>query len=80
MYNSVLTSVNQSTEYLGFSTQRKVLRVTTPIGAQRSTYWLQLPYRYALPFMTAMATVLWFISQSIFFASFSVFDDTITIS
>ena len=57
MYNSILTSMRQSAEYLRFSTQRKVLRVTTPIGAQRSIYWLQLPYRYALPFMTAMATL-----------------------
>ena len=74
MYNSVLTSMHQSAEYLRFSTQRKILRVTTPIGAQRSTYWLQLLYSYALPFMTAMATLNWFISQSFFFASVGVFD------
>lgn len=37
-----------------------------PQGEQRSTYWLQLPYAYSIPLITASATLHWLISQSIF--------------
>ena len=74
MYNGVLTSMLLSSEYLKFSTERKGLRVTNPTGAQRCTYWLQLPYRYAVPLTVAMAVLNWLTSQSLFYVRLSVFD------
>ena len=57
IYNGVLTPMLRSKEYLRFSTRRKVLRVPAPVGAQRLTYWLQVPYRNAVPAMAAMAVL-----------------------
>ncbi|KAJ0379934.1 hypothetical protein COL26b_001750 [Colletotrichum chrysophilum] len=34
---------------------RKPMRVTRPYGEQRSTFWLQLSYRYIVPIMVIMA-------------------------
>ena len=68
IYNGVLTPMLRSKEYLRFSTRRKALRVSAPVGAQRSTYWLQVPYRDAVLAMAAMALLHWLISQSQFLA------------
>lgn len=54
-------------EWNSFATQRKGLRISgVPEGAQRSTYFLQLPYRFALPIMLCSTTLHWLVSQSIF--------------
>lgn len=51
---------------------RKPLRVTSPIGQQRSTYWLNVPFRYAIP-MTVMSGLFhWLASQSIFLVQITV--------
>jgi hypothetical protein len=71
-YNGLYTSMHLAHEYGGYATQRKALRVTTPRGVQRSTYWLQLPYAYGVPLILASATLHWLISQSIFLARVSV--------
>lgn len=68
LYNATYTSMLQDAEWAEYTTRRKPLRVTTPREKQRSTYYLQLPYRYALPLMGASAVMHWFISQSIFLA------------
>lgn len=68
LYNATYTSMLQGAEWAEYATRCKPLRVTTPRGKQRSTYYLQLPYRYALPLMGASAVMHWFISQSIFLA------------
>jgi hypothetical protein len=72
MYNGLYTSMHMAHEYGGYATERKALRVTTPRGTQRSTYWLQLPYAYGVPLILASATLHWLISQSIFLARVSV--------
>jgi hypothetical protein len=72
MYNGLYTSMHLAHEYGGYATARKALRVTTPRGTQRSTYWLQLPYTYGVPLILASATLHWLISQSIFLARVSV--------
>lgn len=53
-------------EWSGFAYERKTLRVTWPIGKQRSTTWLQLPYRYGVPLLIALMAMHWLVSQSIF--------------
>jgi hypothetical protein len=72
MYNGLYTSMHMAHEYGGYAIDRKPLRVTTPRGAQRSTYWLQLPYAYGVPLISASATLHWLVSQSIFLARVSV--------
>jgi hypothetical protein len=75
MYNGLYTCMHLAHEYGGYATDRKSLRVTTPRGTQRSTYWLQLPYAYGVPLILASAVLHWFISQSIFPARVSVWKD-----
>lgn len=36
------------------------------MGAQRTTYFLQLPYRFGIPLMVLSGTLHWLVSQSIF--------------
>jgi len=69
MYNSLFTGMVMGQEWNQFRSTigRKYLRVTYPQGEQRETYWLQLPYRYALPLMACSAFIHWSTSQSIFF-------------
>jgi hypothetical protein len=80
MYNGLYTCMHLAHEYGGYATDRKSLRVTTPRGTQRSTYWLQLPYTYGVPLILASAVLHWFISQSIFLARVSVWKDGMEIS
>lgn len=53
-------------EWSDFAHERKTLRVTVPEGAQRSTYYLQLPYRYAIPLLGTSMLLHWLTSQAIF--------------
>lgn len=76
LYNGVFTSMLLTYENLGYATGRKALRVSKPSGAQRSTYWLQLPYRYAIPLMIAMSVLHWLISQSLFLICVAIRDST----
>ena len=68
--NGLLTTMFLASEYLDFSTTRKGLRVSIPKEdtAQRSTYFLQLPYRIAIPLMVLSGVLHWLVSQSIFLA------------
>ena len=45
-YNGLLTCVLASYEWSLFSKKRRPLRVTSPKGKQRSTWFLELPYSY----------------------------------
>jgi hypothetical protein len=67
LYNSMLTCMHLAQEYSGYAVERKALRVSTPNGEQRSTYWLQLPYTYSIPLIATSATLHWLVSQSIFY-------------
>ena len=74
LYNSLFTSMLSTAESNSFAFRRKPLRVTSPQGAQRSTYYLQLPYRYAIVLMIISSLLHWLISQTIFLVNISVFD------
>lgn len=66
-YNSLFTGICLATEWSTLAIQRKGLRVSgVSVGAQRSTYFLQLPYRFAIPLMITAGGLHWLISQSIF--------------
>jgi hypothetical protein len=64
--NALYTNMFVSAEWASYMETRKPLRVTSPIGHQRETYWLNVPFRYAIP-MTIMSGLFhWLASQSIF--------------
>jgi hypothetical protein len=73
-YNNCLTRMLLGREYSGYAKHRKPLRVSRPEGEQRSTYRLQLPYRYSAPLMATMTVLHWLIARSIFVVEVSVFD------
>ncbi|KAI9782505.1 MAG: hypothetical protein M1839_004991 [Geoglossum umbratile] len=65
-YNALFTRMLNAHEWSQFAHHRKPLRVTSPSGSQRATYYLQLPYRYSLPLLALSGTLQWLVSQSIF--------------
>ncbi|PIA97306.1 hypothetical protein CB0940_05322 [Cercospora beticola] len=65
-FNGLLTSMHLAYEFSGYAIVRKGLRVTEPRGTQRTTYWLQLPFKYSLPLLVTTALLHWLISQSLF--------------
>jgi hypothetical protein len=70
IFNRVITTFTLSKEVQEFSIRPKGLRVSSvPHGAQRSQYFLQLPYRFALPFMLFSGILHWLCSQSLFLIS-----------
>jgi len=66
-YNGLFTCMLAGNEWNRFAHQRKGLRISgVPSGSQRSTYFLQLPYRFAVPLMIISGVLHWLVSQSIF--------------
>ena len=75
LYNGLFTCMHLAHEYSGYGVTRKALRVTTPKGQQRTTYWLQLPYRYSIPLIVTSGVLHWLVSQSIFLVRVSIRED-----
>ena len=73
-YNGIFTCMLLAKEWSTYGSKRTFLRVTTPTGRQRSTYRLQLPYRYGVPLLIGSGTLHWLVSQSIFLARVNVLD------
>lgn len=74
-YNELFTCMLLGQEWASYAHHRKPLRVSQPEGQQRSTYQLQLPYSYAIPLMVISGALHWLVSQSIFLARITVFDN-----
>ena len=73
--NNLLTRMQLAVEWASYSIQRKGLRVSHDrAGAQRATYFLQLPYRIGLPLMAMSASLHWLVSQSIFLVNINTYD------
>jgi hypothetical protein len=64
--NSECTAMAGAAEWNSLAASHKGLRVTRPVGQQRDTYFLQLPYRWSLPLAIASGGLHWLLSQSIF--------------
>merc|ERR1711981_143363 len=61
--NGLLTSMLLAHEWSGYALTRKGLRVSgRPQGDQRSTYFLQLPFRYAIPLVLFGTILHWLAS------------------
>lgn len=76
LFNGVFTSMLLADEWSDFAHERKPLRVSDPKLGQRSTYFLQLPYRYAVPLLILSGILHWSVSQSIFIAQIATFSKT----
>ncbi|RDW85190.1 hypothetical protein BP6252_02780 [Coleophoma cylindrospora] len=74
-YNGIFTCLLGANEWSLFAHTRKSLRVTLPVGQQRSTYYLQLPYTYSIPLLILSGSLHWLMSQSLFLALVNVYDD-----
>jgi hypothetical protein len=79
--NRLCTSVCFAEEWNSYALTRKGLRTTNPIGAQRGTHFLQLPYRWAIPLTTMSGVLHWLLSQSFFtvYSEYTNDDGTIDI-
>ncbi|KIM94380.1 hypothetical protein OIDMADRAFT_136348, partial [Oidiodendron maius Zn] len=67
--NSMVTAMTLADEWARYATQRKAFHVSTPpTEAQRSSYFLSLPYRYVIPLIVLSTLLHWLISQSLFLA------------
>ena len=65
-FNYILTSMCAGREWMSYSQYRKMLRVTNPRGAQQSTFFLQLPYRFSIPLLALSGLISWLASQVLF--------------
>ena len=61
-------------EWMKYAHHRSTLRVTSPKGAQRSTYYLHLPYSYSIPLVILSTLLSWLASQSLFVVQIDVLD------
>ncbi|KAF3053972.1 hypothetical protein E8E11_001275 [Didymella keratinophila] len=69
-YNGMFTAMLLGYEWTSYAYKRKGLRIShVPSGLQRSTYFLQLPYRFGTPLVILSGTLHWLVSQSIFLVS-----------
>ncbi|KAL4889365.1 hypothetical protein BDV59DRAFT_186704, partial [Aspergillus ambiguus] len=66
LWNNLFTRMLLAVEYNDFASERKALRVSSPQGDQRSTYYLSLPYRYAVPLAATSTLLHWLASQSFY--------------
>ena len=75
-YNGIFTCMLLAEEWNAYASKKSFLRVTSPTGGQRSTYRLQLPYRYGISLLIGSSVLHWFVSQSVFLARVNVIDST----
>ncbi|OCK73823.1 hypothetical protein K432DRAFT_311957 [Lepidopterella palustris CBS 459.81] len=65
-FNGLYTCIAMVYEWNAWATVRKGLRVTKAEGAQRSTYFLQLPYKWAVPLTITSGVLHWLMSETLF--------------
>ena len=72
----LLISMLSAKEWSEFGYHRKGLRVSDVArGAQRSTHFLNLPYRYILPLLAVSTLLHWLVSQSLFLVVLKTYCD-----
>ncbi|KAF2271131.1 hypothetical protein CC78DRAFT_12199 [Lojkania enalia] len=74
-YNGLFTAMLTGREWARYAIKRAPLRVTIPNPGQRSTYFLQLPYAWSIPLLTASTLLHFFVSQSIFLARVALYEN-----
>jgi len=71
--NNIWTFLTSAEEWNNLADTRKGLRVSRPTGQQRSTYFLQITYKWAVPLITASSVLYWLLPQSFFFVQVDTF-------
>jgi hypothetical protein len=71
-FNSLYTSIFVAREWHSYIHERKPLRVTSPVGLQCDKYWLNVPFRYAIPMTIVSGLFHWLASQSLFEVQISI--------
>jgi hypothetical protein len=72
-FNDIFTCIMLALEWSGYMDERKGLRVSTnPAGSQRASYFLQIPFKFAIPLMSLSSFLHWLGSQSIFLVSIHI--------
>jgi hypothetical protein len=74
-FNGLFTSIANTIEWDQLALSRKSLRVTKPEGQQRTSYFLQLPFRFAIPLTMASGFIHWLMSQTLFLVRVDVQDE-----
>ncbi|KAI0416307.1 hypothetical protein F5X98DRAFT_388078 [Xylaria grammica] len=64
--NSLLSRLLLAQRWAQFILKRSGLRVSSPQGQQRRSFFLSLPYRYSIPLIIASTVLHWLLSQSFF--------------
>lgn len=67
LYNSLLTAQCSALEWSRHAKEYRPLRVTVPTGKQKSSWFLQLPFKYGIPLAISQMILHFLVSQSIFF-------------
>lgn len=70
VYNGLFTRLCSEYEWAAYSTKFATLRVSDKKGQQRSTYRLQLPYRWAIPLLITSTVLHWLFSNCIYVVLF----------
>jgi hypothetical protein len=73
-FNNLYTRMFVAREWSTYVNERKPLRVTAPIGQQRDTYWLNVPFRFAIPMTIVSGLFHWLASQSFFLVQITITD------
>lgn len=75
-YNATFTAMLMGREWMTYASSLKGLRVSRrPVRDQKSTYFLQLPYRFSIPLVTISGALHWLASQSIFLVAVDTYDE-----
>jgi hypothetical protein len=69
--NGLVTRMMTEYEWNRYSTDFRSLRVTSPVGQQRSTYRLQLPYRWSIPILFISVLLHWVYSNCIYVSNYN---------
>lgn len=64
--NNLLTTMSITDEWNTYIHRRQPLRVSQPKGGQRSSYFLSLPFHYAIGLITWSGVTHWLVSRSLF--------------
>ena len=64
--NGLFTYMCVEAEWQNYARKRAYLRVSWPTGKQRASFFLSLPWRYALPFQLAFFAAHYVLSQGLF--------------
>ncbi|KAK3333037.1 hypothetical protein B0T19DRAFT_398763 [Cercophora scortea] len=74
LYSSLFTNMLAEQEWHRFGLQAQPLRVPQPRGQQQGSFFLVLPWQYALPLLVVSAALHWTATLSLFFVEIDVWD------